>query len=69
LNTSATRACKQERESEAIKNLLDTRVEMSWRASKMAKHLAVNEEAVGGRLLEKEICSLEIWKVYPADCQ
>jgi len=61
LNTSTTRACKQERESEAIKNLLGTRVRMSWRASKMAKHsVAVNEEVAGGRLLEKE--SFLIWK-------
>jgi len=28
----------------------------------MAKHLALNEKAMGGRLLEKEILSFGIWK-------
>jgi len=63
LNTTATRACKQERECETIINLSRVRVEMSWRALKMAKHSAVNEEAVvRGRLLDKEICSFGIWR-------
>jgi len=54
LNTSATRTCKQGRESETIINLLGARIWMSWRASKTPKYSAVNEEVVGGRLLEKE---------------
>jgi len=55
LNTAHTSACKQEKESETVRNLLGVRVEMSWRASKLTKHLAVNEEAVGRRLLENKI--------------
>ena len=39
----------------AIKNLFVGKVEIILSAFIIAKHSAVNEDAVGGRLLEREI--------------
>jgi len=67
LNTLEERDWRQESESVAIRNLLGCKVDMSWSDSTMAKHSAVNEEAVGGRLLVKEIHSSGMKKEYPAE--
>lgn len=56
LKTPEERDCKQESESVAIRNLLDCNVEISLSTSMMEKHLTVYEEAIGRRLLVKEIC-------------
>jgi len=56
LKKQEERLWRQDRESDTMRNLLGEKVDMVKRASKIAKHSVVYEEADGGRLLEKEMC-------------
>ncbi|KAL4119466.1 hypothetical protein QTP88_012273 [Uroleucon formosanum] len=67
LKTLEERDCRHESESVAIRNLLGGSVDISLSASMIAKHSAVYEEAVDGRLLVKEICNSGMKIEYPAE--
>jgi hypothetical protein len=54
------RDCKTNKESNAIKKFLKSKVEITVSASIIAKYLVVTEEAEGGKLLVKDICILGI---------
>ena len=49
------RACRQDKESVAMRNLFGGKDDIVLSASIIAKHSAVKEDAVGGKLLEKEM--------------
>jgi len=51
LNILEESVWKQESESVAMRNLFGDKEEIVLSASVIAKHLAVNDKAVGGRLL------------------
>jgi len=55
LKTVEQRAWRQESEPVAMRNLFVGKFENILSASIMAKHSAVKEDVVGGRLLEKEM--------------
>jgi hypothetical protein len=59
---SEERLRRLEKESETMRKLLGGRVEMVDRASKIAKHSVVKDEAEGGRLLDMEICKSGMYK-------
>jgi len=55
LNTLEERAWRQESESVVIRNLFGDMEEIVLSASIIAKHSAVHDDAVGDRLLAKEM--------------
>lgn len=57
LKTLEERAWRQDCESLAMKNLFGGKDKIVLSASIIAKHSAMNNDAVGGRLLEKEMWS------------
>lgn len=65
MKTLEQRTRLQKSESVAIKNVLDGKEEITLSDSTMAKDSAMNEKAVSGRLLVKEIEEFRIIKRKP----